>query len=446
MKSQTRSFTASPSLDIVYRDPAGLKPHPNNARTHSKAQLLQLRRSIKQFGFTNPILLDAESQIIAGHGRVLAAREMGLGSVPTVCITWMTDAQKRAYIIADNRLAELAGWDRPLLGLELGEIAALDPDLDLTVTGFSLDDVTILTDLAIGTDDGDDDPEDTLEPNVGQPAMTRQGDLWTLGDHRLLCGDARDRDAYRQLLGRERADLVITDPPFNVPVAGHVSGLGKTRHREFPMASGEMTREQFRDFLEAVLTNLAWASRSGALSYIFMDWRSIADLISVGEICYEQFVNLVVWSKSNGGMGSLYRSQHELIAIFKRGHRSHLNNVALGANGRYRTNVWAYPGANSFGAARDAALAMHPTVKPVAMITDAILDVTRTHDIILDPFAGSGTTLFAAHGCDRRARLMELDPLYCDVILRRALEAGLEVRLGGEAFETVRRERMGIVA
>ena len=431
--------------NVMMRDPRDLKPHPNNPRTHSKTQINALKRSISRFGFPNPVLVDTDDRIIAGHGRVDAAKALGLVAVPTLPIDWMSEAEKRAYIIADNALAQQAGWDKALLSLELGTIAQLDPDLDLTLTGFSIDDIELFQDLGRKRKKAKE-TADSEAVESDAPVLTRTGDLWTIGEHQLLCGDARDRKALRTLLGRRKADIIITDPPYNVAVNGHVSGLGKHQHREFVMASGEMSREAFRTFLGEILSNLASASRPGALSYIFMDWRHIADLLDAGDRSYEQLVNLAVWVKSNGGMGSLYRSRHELVAIFRRAGRGHLNNVELGSNGRYRTNVWEYAGANSFGKDRNEALAMHPTVKPVEMISDAILDVTRENDLVLDVFAGSGTTLLAAHDTGRQARLMEIDPVYCDLILKRAQGAGLAITLGDQTMTQVQAVRQGDTA
>lgn len=245
------------------------------------------------------------------------------------------------------------------------------------------------------------------------------GDIWEIGLHRLICGDALDPEAYTQLLAGESAQMAFTDPPYNVPINGHVSGLGKIRHREFAMASGEMDEATFTGFLSSVFTNMANSSRKGAIQYICMDWRHIIEMMTAGTKAYSNFLNLCVWAKTNGGMGSLYRSQHELVFVFKAGDSPHINNVELGRHGRNRTNVWNYPGINSFGKDRDSDLALHPTVKPVALVMDAILDCSKRKGIILDPFAGSGTTLVAAEKTGRLGFGIELDPRYCDVIVRR---------------------------
>lgn len=427
---------------IIMRSPVELVARPDNPRTHSKKQMKSIIDSIRRFGFTNPVLIDADSCIVAGHARVDAARQLGLVEVPTISLAHLSKAELKAYVITDNRTAELAGWDRELLALNFIDIELLDPNFDLTLTGFDDIEIDMIRDAS-------DTKKPPVEPAIVEPArdappVSQLGDLWLIGeDHRLLCGDACKRETYTKLLGADRADLVFTDPPYNVPISGHVSGLGKVKHREFVAASGEMSRSAFQLFMGDFMRELARASRSGSVHYICMDWRHIADLLAVGEGIYDQLLNLVVWSKTNGGMGSFYRSQHELIAVFKHGRRAHLNNVTLGSNGRHRTNVWSYAGANSFGAQRDEDLKLHPTVKPMEMVADAIRDASQPRDIILDPFGGSGTTLLAAQETGRRARLVELDLLYVDVIIRRAALAGLSAMHAetGETFEAVAERR-----
>lgn len=304
------------------------------------------------------MLIDGENNVIAGHGRLEAATLLGLSTVPTIGVSHLTPAKLRAFAVADNRLAELAGWDRELLALEVLSIEELDDEFDLTLTGFDIDDIDLFRDVV--SPPATAEQEEPPPPDFSKPATTVAGDLWLIGEHRLMCADARSPEAFRHLMGGSKADMIITDPPFNVPIQGHVSGLGKARHSEFAMASGEMSRQEFQRFLLSVLKLMSSASRSGSLHYIFMDWRHIADLIAAGEATYHRMINLVVWAKRNGGMGSFYRSRHELIAVFQNGRRAHLNRVELGKNGRHRTNVWDYAGANSFGPTRDADLAMHP--------------------------------------------------------------------------------------
>ncbi|MFD2251597.1 DNA modification methylase [Pseudochelatococcus lubricantis] len=422
---------------------ASLRPAPRNARTHSKAQIRQIADSIERFGFNNPILIDAEGRVIAGHGRLAAARLLGMERVPTLCLAHLNEAERRAYVLADNKLAEKAGWDRELLALELGELASLleTEDFDLTITGFETAEIDGLL-----TDFGAPEPEaEDVLPEPGPPAVA-PGDLWILGRHRLICADARDPAALTRLMEGQAARMVFIDPPYNVPIVGHVQGRGKIRHREFAFASGEMSAVEFTAFLEAALRLCAEHAMDGSLHYICMDWRHVGELSLAGGRVYDALKNICVWVKSNAGQGSFYRSQHELVFVFKKGLEAHVNTVELGQHGRSRSNVWSYPGVNSFKAGRDDELAMHPTVKPVALVVDAIRDCTHRGDIVLDSFAGSGTTVLAAEKTGRRARAVEIDPVYADVVIRRWLaftqsDAMLEATGETYAEVTTRRKR-----
>jgi 16S rRNA G966 N2-methylase RsmD len=423
---------------------ASLTLRHRNPRTHSEKQIRQIAASIETFGFTNPVLIDGSDTVIAGHGRVRAAQLLGLPTVPTLRLDHLSEAQIRAYVIADNKLAENAGWDRDLLALELQGLAELDLGFDLEVIGFE----TAEIDLLIGeSTDGEVDPADALpEIDPDAPVVSRKGDLWSIGPHLLLCGDATNADAYAQVLGSRKAQVVFVDPPYNVPIGGHVSGHGRIQHREFAMASGEMSEGEFIAFLEKALGHHAASSADGAIHFVCMDWRHAGELIAAGRHVYSELKNLCVWVKTNAGMGSLYRSQHELVFAFKVGSAPHTNNVELGRFGRTRTNVWTYPGANSFGEGRDGSLAMHPTVKPVRMVADAILDCSRRGAIVLDGFAGSGTTLLAAERTGRIGCAIEIDPRYVDVAIRRLAEhAGLEAlhEESGLSFAQVATARAG---
>lgn len=408
-----------PYLDkdrLVHIDPARLVPHPDNPRTHSKEQVRKIAASIRRFGFRNPVLVDENNNVIAGHGRLLAAAELKLASVPTLVLANMTEAERRAYVIADNRLAELAGWDEDRLASELAAIGGLDGDFDLSFTGFDGGALERLLELAAGSGSGGDE---VVDVDTDSPAVSRTGDIWILGDHRLIVGDALDRTVFERLMKGELAQMVITDPPYNVPIEGHVCGLGKVKHAEFAMASGEMNEAEFEAFLSTSLANLAHFSKDGSIHYVFMDWRHMSEVIAAGQAAYAELKNLVVWNKDNGGMGAFYRSKHELVFVFKKGVAKHINNFGLGENGRYRTNVWDYPGISSLGPDRAEQLAMHPTVKPVAMIADAMRDCSRRKGIVIDAFSGSGTTIIAAEETGRRARAIEIDPRYADVAVRR---------------------------
>jgi len=422
LKTQTQ-LPLPHAISAGHRAIADLIPRPRNPRTHSRKQIEQIAASIRRFGFLSPILIDGDDGIIAGHGRVEGAKLLGLTHVPAMRVDHLSQAEIRAYVIADNKLAENAGWDTELLALELKELA-LEIDLDVNITGFETAEVDLLL------LDGEEEDDPPISPiNRAEDPISQLGDLWEIGPHRLLCGDALDTASYERLLGSNRAQCVFTDPPYNVPIEGHVSGRGRVHHDEFVMASGEMSPEQFTLFLETAFQNLAAYSADGSLHYHCMDWRHLPEILAAGSRAYTRFMNLCIWTKNNSGMGSLYRSQHELILVYKKGSAPHINNVQLGKHGRNRSNVWAYAGLSAFGANREADLSAHPTVKPLAMVADAILDVTRRGDLVLDAFTGSGTTLLAAQKTGRAGCGIELDPHYVDQALTRLQETfGLTAR------------------
>ena len=418
-----------------------LQPYGNNARTHSKAQIKQIAKSIEKFGFCNPVLIDDNKQIIAGHGRVEAAKMRGVHAVPCVRLSHLSDAEKRAYILADNKLAQKAGWDREILAIELQGLIALDFEVDLT--GFDMGEIDIILDEAAEADGDGSGPEDEVPAPLPGPAVTQPGDLWILGRHRLLCADAREAAAYAKLLDTEKAEFVFTDPPYNVAIEGHVCGNGRIHHRDFAMASGEMSQEAFVGFLETVFRHLAIHTDDGSIHDICMDWRHIAEMMTAGTTVYSELKNLCVWNKTNAGMGTFYRSKHELIFVWKNGDGVHINNFELGQHGRSRTNVWDYPGISSARHGRLEELAMHPTVKPVALVADAIKDCSRRGGLVLDPFCGSGTILLAAERTGRKARALEIDPGFVDVAVRRwQTYTGKAAMLAdGERFEEVAEKR-----
>src|SRR6266436_1113849 len=377
------------NLALQYVSPDRLRPYPGNARSHSRKQLKLIENSIKRFGFTNPILVTDDFEVVAGHGRLQAAKSLGLQLVPVVALSSLSAADKKALVIADNRIAELAGWDRDILAIEYQGLHDLQFD-DIEVTGFSLGEIDIILDEASEKKPIGPGPEDDLPPVVASP-VSRKGDLWIVGSHRLLCGDARINADYARLLEGESSDLVLTDSPFNVRIDGNVSGLGKVRHEEFAMASGEMSEAEFTAFLSTFLGRAKAHSRDGAILFVFMDWRHLFELTCAGREQGLVLKNLIVWVKDNAGMGTFYRSRHELIFVFKNGEAAHTNTFELGQHGRYRTTVFEYAGVNTFRAGRLDELAMHPTVKPVALIADAIKDASRRSNIVLDPFCGSGS-------------------------------------------------------
>lgn len=405
------------ALAIEYRATTTLKANPRNARTHSKRQVRAIAESIRQFDFANPILLDEDDIILAGHGRYAAAKLLGLEKVPTICIADMSPAEKRAFVLADNKLAERAGWDRATLALELGDLSVMLPEIGLSpeLTGFEAGEIDLILGDAEEEKAASADDEQVAIPET---PVSRLGDLYELGRHRLLCGDARDESAVGRLMAGELADLTFTDPPYDLSIS-KIGGKGRIQHAEFAMASGEMSSEEFTTFLHGPLRNIANVSRDGAFVLVCMDWRHFVELHTAARGVFSELKNLIVWEKSNAGMGSLYRSAHELIALFKVGSGDHVNNVELGRFERNRTNVWHYPGISGFKADRMQELSWHPTVKPVALVADAIKDVTRRGGIVLDLFGGSGTTLIAAERTGRRARLLEFEPRYVDVTIRR---------------------------
>jgi DNA modification methylase len=398
-----------------------LKLDPRNPRLHSPRQIRQIARSIKTFGFNVPVLIDAASKVIAGHGRILACRELGWIEVPTIRLEHLTEAQARGFMIADNRLTENSVWDDRLLGEQLKELSLLDLDFDLAVTGFDIAEIDLRIEVLQADASEAEDAADKLPPDATRPPVSQAGDLWLLGRHRLLCGSALDPQAHDLLMERERASVVFTDPPYNVKIDGHASGLGAVRHRDFQMASGEMDEAAFTDFLSRTCFLLTRHSINGSIHFICMDWRHVGELMDAGGELYSELKNIAVWVKHNAGMGSFYRSQHEFVFVFKHGRGSHKNNVQLGRYGRHRSNVWSYRGANDFGRGTDEGnlLALHPTVKPVALVADALLDASSRGDKVLDPFLGSGTTLIAAERTGRRCYGIEIDALYVDTIIRR---------------------------
>jgi DNA modification methylase len=440
------------NTDIKFRHPAivhmtvdDLVPYQGNARTHSRRQIAQIAGSIELFGFINPVVIDGSNQIIAGHGRIAAAKKLGLTSVPTLRIEHLSDNELRAYVLADNRLAEKAGWDRELLAIELQHLTEIE--FDTGIIGFETPEIDIILNEAKEARGEVESPDDRLPlaPAHGQ-AISRPGDLWQLGSHRLLCGNALEPTSYARLLEARKVEMVITDPPFNVRIEGNVGGLGRIRHPDFAMASGEMSGEQFTTFLSTAFSQMAAHSSDGALSFVFMDWRHLREILDAGQSSFSELKNLIVWNKDNAGMGSLYRSKHELIFVFKIGTGAHINNVELGRHGRNRSNVWDYPGISSMRRGRLEELAMHPTVKPVTMIAEAIKDASHPKGLVLDPFAGSGTILIAAEKTGRRAAAIELTPGYVDVAVRRWQQyTGKTAVLGdhpGQTFEEIEAERL----
>lgn len=393
-----------------------LKPNKKNARTHSKKQIQQLVDIIRRVGWTYPILVDEDGYIIAGHARYQAAIYLRAVEVPVMVMAGLSEAERRVLALADNKIAANAGWDRAALAAELGDLAHLLPkcDLNIEITGFEAAEIdALMGDLA----DPEIDPADEVPAPLRQ-AISVTGDLWKLGRHRLKCGNSLLEADVRDLMGAKLASLVAADPPYNVKVKS-IQGRGKIKHREFAQASGEMSGAQFTDFLRKSMNLAAKYSADGSIAFWFIDWRHIGEMLTAGKSVYSEHKNLIVWAKDNAGQGTFYRSQHELICVFKNGDAPHINNFELGQHGRSRSNVWKYAGVNTFRTGRLDELSLHPTVKPVALIADAMRDCSRRGDIVLDPFMGSGTTILAAERVGRRGYGLEIDPLYVDVAIRR---------------------------
>ncbi len=411
----------NPSLAIVYRDIEELEANPENSRLHSKKQIKLIARSIEDFGFNVPFLVDRNLRLIAGHGRAEALKLLGIRKVPTICLDHLSESQARAFTIADNRLTEIATWDDHKLAEQFKTLSEITLDFNLESTGFEMGEIDVIMEALAPAPPKENDPADELPEIDSELRVTEANDLWLLGRSRVICGDALDERTYSLLMEGRRAVCVFIDPPYNDPIDGYVTGFGKLHHSEFAMASGEMSKTGFTDFLHKTISRLVSNSTGGALHFIFMDWRHIPELLAAAGLVYAEFKNLCVWVKDNGGQGSLYRSQHELVFVFKSSKDKHRNNIQLGQYGRYRTNVWQYPRVNSFSrSSEDAKLtALQPTVKPVALIEGAIADCTARGDIVLDSFLGSGTTLIAADRVGRVCYGVEVEGTYVDMTVRR---------------------------
>ena len=428
---------ANLSLNVEYLATSSLVPDPANARIHSQRQLTRLGAGVAEHGFTNPILVDENKKVIAGHARLEVALALGMKAVPCVRIDHLTEPQKIALALGDNKFGDMSEFDPQALAAQLKQLC--DIEFNIELTGFETAEVDILLELpGISVSDPDDI---VAEPERDTPPVSQTGDLWELGQHRLLVGNSLEAGSYERLLGGALADMAFVDPPYNVPIANHVSGLGKAQHAEFAMASGEMSPEEFTIFLTTYMQLIVRFSADGSIHYHCMDWGHLREILAAGAAAYTEQKALCVWEKTNGGMGSLYRSKHELVLVFKNGKSPHVNNVNLGRDGRYRTNVWHYPGANTFRRGRDEDLAAHPTVKPVSLVADTMRDCSKRGALIIDPFIGSGTTILAAERTGRRAAGIEIDPGYVDVAIERwqAMTGG-KATLGedGRTFDEIR--------
>jgi DNA modification methylase len=418
--SKTAKRRSFDDRKIVFLRPSDLKPNPRNARVHPERQIEQIARSIERFGFNTPVLVDGQNNLVAGEGRVKAAKRLGLLRIPVLKIGHLTAAEMRAFALADNKVAEGSGWSRDILTIELQELADLDFNLELT--GFSPGEI----DALLGSQDAaEEDADESCPEYESSYAVTQLGECWRAGPHLLICGDARDPASYKRLMAREKATYAITDPPYNIKIDQNAVGHGRVRYREFAFASGGMSQAEFTVFLSDVFRQIRSHTKQGAICAAFIDWRHTAEMLVAGQKNFVEQKNLCIWVKPSGGLGSFYRSRHELVFVWKCSRGKHVNTFELGQHGRTRTNVWEYP----TGSAK-AASVQHPTPKPVGLIADAIQDCSRRGDIILDPFCGSGTILLAAERTGRVARAVEIDPRYCDLAIRR-----WQARTGQTAFD-----------
>jgi DNA modification methylase len=436
------TFGAGPAeRQIAFLAISDLKPHPQNARKHSAQQIRAIAKSIDAFGFNAPVLVDGDRNILAGHGRVEAAKLLGMIGVPVVRLHHLTETQAKAYVLADNKLTDRSTWDDGILAIQLKELSELVLNFDIEATGFEAPEI----DFRIQSLDQANaaDAVDEFEVAAGPPT-SMLGDIWHLDAHRLQCGNSLDAATFASLLGIEKAAVVFTDPPYNVKIDGNAAGHGKTSYREFAMATGEMSTVEFTHFLATALSNASSNVVPGALIYACMDWRHMEEILAAARDSKLDLMNLCVWVKPNGRLGSFYKSRHELIFVFKSGKEAHQNNIQLGKFGRNRTNVWHYSPANTFSTqSASSGVGLHPTVKPLMMVSDAILDCTRRNDIVLDPFLGSGTTLLAAERTGRRCFGIELDPIYVDTVIERwqRMTGHRALSPFGETFESIHAKR-----
>jgi DNA modification methylase len=431
-----RRNDALPNLDLVYIPLDDLRMPSREIRKLDPAHVREVANAISTFGFCIPVLVGKDNTVIDGAVRVAAARQLGLGRAPCVRIEHLNEIEQRVLRLAANRLAEKGEWNLDELKIEFEELIVSDAPIE--VSGFTLDEI----DHVVLGEVGEAIEEGPIVPEGDAIAVARVGDVFDLGPHRIVCGSATEPDTLRRLMeAGELARLVLTDEPYNVPIAGHVTGAG---HREFAMASGEMTDAEFLAFNEAWIGTVLPYLCNGGVFGSFIDWRGHPTVHSAAVKLGLTPLNLIVWTKTNAGMGSLYRSQHELLPLFKQGCAPHVNNVELGKRGRWRSNVWSYPGASSLGSEARRGLEDHPTVKPTAMLEDALLDLSDRGHVVVDPFLGSGSTLIAAEKTGRVCRGIELDPLYVDVIIRRfeAVTGKAAVLAStGETYQALRARR-----
>lgn len=415
--------------------------YDDNPRLHPERQITMIEASIRKFDMVNPILVTPNNEIIAGHGRVIAARRLGMKSIPAIMLPHLSEAEVKAFRVADNAIALKGEWSIELLAQEIELVASLDLDFDPIEIGMETGEIDFLISSTKQKATTQLPPALVAEPDRSTPAIARIGDVFTIGRHIIVCGNSIDPKVYHSAMGSRLADAVISDMPWNLP-AKAISGLGAIKHRDFLMAAGEMSAPEFAAFTETVLSNQAMFAKPGALCFQFINWRSVDVVIAGGKKNVGDLVNICVWVKPSGGMGSLWRSRHELVCVFRVQGGKSKNNVELGKHGRNRSNVWEYASPSGFGPERQK-LKLHPTCKNEKMIGDAIMDCTDRNDLILDAFLGSGTTILAAHETGRIGVGIELDPYYVDLAVGRISVATGEtaIHTDGRSFDQLRAER-----
>lgn len=428
-----------PIKSITYLPVDQLREYQNHSRKHTKSKIQKLANLIREYGFVIPILINGKSEIVAGHARVLAAKEAELAEVPVISIDHLSDNQIRAFRIADNKICEGSEWDYETLKIEFCEL--IDLNFDLELTAFEIPEIDM---VVLGENPSDStDPNDDLPPLPEHP-IVRPGDIFNLGQHRIACIDCRNIDQLTTLMSSNTASMVITDPPYNLQING-VALKRKDIHSEFVMASGEMSSNEYTQFLVDTFTAFRQFSSENSLHYHFIDHKHLYEMLDAGNQVYDKQINICVWVKSNAGMGAFYRSQHEFCCIFQSGRDTHQNNVQLGRFRRNRSNVWHYPGLNSFSEDRSGLLASHPTVKNAQMIAGAILDASKPNDVILDGFLGSGTTVLAADKTGRICYGCEIEPKYIEVCIERfrsVSDAPIIHVETGQTFDELKQSRL----
>ena len=399
-----------------------LRLKEDDIRKFSKQEISITTKVVDRFGIPSPIIVDNKNEIVLGANLYLAAKNLNAKTVPTVQLKDLSEKEIKMYSVAMNKILTMGEIDLESIKIDIKDWI-FDENFTITPEELGLGTIevdSILFELSgFSASDAEEQNETKAEEAVLSdiPKIVKPGDLIQLGQHRLFCGDSMKAESYTKLLGEEKADIIITDPPYNVKIQGHVTK--KKNHPEFAQASGEMKPEDFINFLNTVTKNLKNFSKSGSIHYLFMDWKHLFELQIATKDVYEKLLNICVWDKGKGGMGSFYRSQHEFCLVYQNGTGSYKNNIQLGKNGRNRSNIWQYPGMNSGTSQAKTLSNLHPTVKPVSMLVDILLDASDFGDIVLDTFGGSGSTLIAAQECGRKARLIEISPDYCDVIIHR---------------------------